>query len=226
MVTIQCSELYKSYQLEDKSIDAVVDCNIQIEEGECVVITGSKDSGKSTLLRLLGGFERPSKGIIYLKKGNMVSLKDDELAILRRKEIGYLFHNDSIIPELTVHENIIMPSILARIKYNEDFYEDLTDRLHISGILTRYPKQLSRNQLQCVAYARALINQPNIILADEPTHQLYQQTGNEILNFLMNMVRLYHKTLIMVSQDPEVIDYADHIIKLNRGRIIEDRLTW
>lgn len=223
---IKSEGLYKSYQLDSTNIDAVIDCNIQIEEGECVVITGPKASGKSTLLRLLGGVERPSKGSIYLNNENITSYNEDELALLRRKEIGYLFHNESLIPELTVHENIIMPTILSHQRYDKDYYEDLTDRLQISKILTRYPKQLSRNQLECVAYARTLITQPNIILVDEPTNQLYQQTGKEVINFLLNMVHLYRKTLIMVKRDHEVNEFADHIIKLNRGMVIEDRIIW
>ena len=191
-----------------------------------MAVVGTRGSGKTTLLHLLGGFERPSGGAVYLNKLNITDISDDELALVRRKEIGYLFHNDSLIPELTIHENIMMPIILARTKLDQSYYENLTSRLHISGILNRYPKHLSQNQLQCVAYARALINKPNIILADEPISHLYQHVGKEVLDLLLNMVHIYQKTLIMVTQDPEVSIFADHIIKLNRGVVVEDRITW
>jgi putative ABC transport system ATP-binding protein len=224
MTLIKSRNLCKSYCDDRNLVNAIIDCNVEIEQGECVTIIGTKCSGKTTLLRLLGGIERPSSGSIYIDQDDIASFSDDKLAILRRNEIGYLFQNDSLIPDLTVHENIIMPTILSHRKYEEEYYEDLMKQLQLSDILKRYPNQLTINQLLCVAYARALIHQPNIILIDEPTNLLYQQKGKEVLELLLNMVRRYHKTLIMVTRDPVASIYANHIIRLNRGIIIEDRI--
>jgi putative ABC transport system ATP-binding protein len=207
-------------------VKALIDCSFNIDQGECVAIVGTNGSGKTTLLHLLGGFERPSSGSIYINNTKMDTCSENQLALIRRKEIGYLFHNDSLLPELTIHENIMMPIILNRRTLDQSYYEDITNQLHISGILNRYPRQLSQNQLQCVSYARALIHQPSIIIADEPTGYLYDHISKEVIELLLNMVHLYQKTLIMVTQDPEVSIYADHIIKLNHGKIVEDRLTW
>jgi putative ABC transport system ATP-binding protein len=192
--------------------------------GECVTIDGIKGSGKSTLLHLLGGFERPSSGSIYINQNDITSLSEDELAIIRRKEIGFLFQNDSLIPELTVYENIILPTIISRIKYDNNYYEDLMNQLHLSGILKRYPKELTPSQLLSVAYARALIHQPNIILVDEPTNHAYQHRGRDVFEHLLKLVHSYHKTLIMVTQDTLVHHYSDHLIRLNKGVIIEDKM--
>jgi putative ABC transport system ATP-binding protein len=221
---LKCSNLYKSYHYDHIHKDAIIDCNLEIEFGECVTIVGVKGSGKSTLLHLLGGFVRPTSGSIYINQEDITSYSDDELTIMRRNEVGFLFQNDSLIPELTVYENIIMPTILSRRKYDNDYYEDLMNQLHLSGVLKRYPKELTANQLLCVAYARALIHQPNIILVDEPTNHLYQNRGREVLELLLNLVRAYHKTLIMVTQDPVANIYSDHMIRLNKGLIVEDRI--
>ncbi len=223
MAILKSTKLYKRYLRNNVFIYAINNCNIEVNAGECVVICGEKNSGKSTLLRLLGGLERPTSGDLSINHKNVSRFNDDELAIVRRKEVGYLFNNDSFISELTIHENIIMPALLAQKKYDENYYTELTDRLHISRILSRYPKQVSMSQLQCAAYARALINKPSIILMDEPNDYGYHQMDRDILEFLLNIVYEYHRTLIMVTNDPEVSIYVDHIIKLKDGEIIEDR---
>lgn len=225
MTIIKSVNLGKTFYNDTNSISAIKDCNIEIKKGEFVVISGSKASGKTTLLRLLGGYERPSEGAVYISDNNITLYDDDELAILRKKEVGYLFQNDSLIPELTVHENIIMPMVLGRKRCDEDYYKDLSDRLHISGILSRYPKQLTANQLQCVAYARALIHKPNIILMDEPLNYLYHHMDMEVFDYLLDAVYQYHKTLIIVTNNSDISFYADHVIKLRKGSVIEDKYT-
>ena len=222
MIIIKTINVNKSYYSETGSNAAISDCNISIKEGECVVISGTRSSGKTTLLRLIGGFEKPSGGAVYINNCNISLYTEEELAIMRKKEVGYLFQSDTLIPELTVHENIIMPIILARGKYDESFYDDMVKRMHLSEVLQRYPRQLSTVQLQCVAYARSLIYKPNIILMDEPNKQQSDHMDREAIDYLLDSVYEYRKTLIMVTSDPEVGFFADHVIKMRRGEIIED----
>jgi putative ABC transport system ATP-binding protein len=223
MALLKSTGLCKSYEKKHRLVHALKDCSIEINAGECVAVSGGRDSGKTTLLRLLSGLERPTQGSVYINQKNIFSYKEDELAMVRRKEIGFSLQNDSLIPELTVHENVILPSLLAGIKFDEGYYKELADHLHISGILSLNPKYLSDRQLQCVALARALINQPNIIMLDEPAIYLYQQFDKEILDFLMNMVYLNKKTLILVTNDTDINLYVDHIITLKQGEVIEDK---
>lgn len=220
MAICKITGLNKTYQNEHSIVNAIVNCNCEIAAGECVAICGTKASGKTTLLRIIGGLERPSSGDVFINYDNIVSYSDDKLAVMRRKEIGYLFHNDTLISELTVHENIIIPALLAGKKYEDTYCRNIIRRLQMKDILSLYPRQLSLNQLQQVICARALINDPDIILVDEP--EGYSMDRN-IIDFLLDMVYQYHKTLIMVTNDSETCFFADHIIRLHNGEIIEDR---
>lgn len=222
MTIIQSKGLYKSYDNEHERVDAVIDCNLQIEEGECVIIYGDKDSGKTTLLNLLGGFERPTSGMVYLNQHNLTAYSDDQLAVLRRKEIGYLFQKDSLIPEMTVYENILIPVALAKNKLDKDYFDMLVYQLHLTGVLSCYPRQLTTNQFQCATFARALINNPSVILADEPTEHLYVNIAMDVIGLLKQMVRILRKTLVITSQDSEISEMANHIIRLQNGYVVED----
>lgn len=221
MAVCEIRDLNKTYIGEDNLISAIINCSMEINKGEFAVICGSKSSGKSTLLRILGGIERPTNGEVYINNQNIAALNDDELAIMRRKEIGFLFQSNSLITELSVYENIIMPSILAHKRYDKEFYEELVEQLELKDILFYYPRQLSLLQLEHVAYARALINNPNIILVDEPSGNY--KIDKAILDFLLNMVYLNHKTLIMVTNDLEISIFADRIIRLQDGIIVENK---
>lgn len=224
MTTIKSSNMRKSYQSEGIFVYALFDCNIVIKEGEFVVIHGGKASGKSTLLHLLGGYERPSGGEIYYNNDNLTLCDEDELTILRRKEVGFLFHNDTLIPELNVHENIIMPSILTGNKVDEDYYKELIKSLRLTEVLNRKPKQLTNSQKRCVTIARALIHKPNIILMDEPLDELYPQIDKIALDYLLNAVYQCNRILIMVTNNQDIKAYANHMIKLRNGVVVEDKL--
>lgn len=223
MIAIKSINLHKTFQQEPYSIYALFDCNVEINEGEFVVINGAKASGKTTLLHLLGGYEKPSGGAIYINNNNISLYNEDELAFLRRKEVGYLFQNNSLIPELSVHINIIMPMIISGQKYDKGYYKDLIETLNIAGVVNSYPKQLTLNQQRYVTLARALITKPNILLIDEPIDDYYPPMDMEVLDYLLNIVNKYNKTLIMVTNNPEHSIYANHIIKLRSGVIVEDK---
>lgn len=224
MVLIRGNHLRKTYYIDDNPLHAVLDCNIEIKEGECVVIYGAKGAGKSTLLRLLGGYERPCGGTIFIKGNNITSYNDDQLAIMRRSEVGYLYRNDSLLPELTAHENIILPTLIANKKYDEEYYRELAVLFHINGVLNCYSRQLTQVQQQCVTYVRALLHKPDIILLDEPDHGIYPDFKHEILTYLMDMVFWNQKTLIIATNDPEILEFGTHIIKIRRGAILEDKM--
>lgn len=223
MVICQTVGLSKTYNQSNYQITAIKNCNLKFTAGECIAICGSRTSGKSTLLRMLCGLERPTDGVVYIKNKNITEYSDDELAIMRRNEIGYLNQNNSLIPELTIHENIIMPSILAHNKYDETYYKDLIEHLQLKEYLSCRPKQLTEHQRYLVNCARALINNPSIILFDEPYDQELATMNKSLLDYLLNLVYMKGKTLIMVMDDSEINIFMDHIIRLENGEVVENR---
>lgn len=222
MIMCKLSGLYKTYHADNKNIEAIVNCDLEVNEGECVAICGPKASGKTTLLRMIGGLERPTKGNVYINQRNITCFNDDELVKMRRKEIGYLFQLDSIIPELNVHENIILPAILAHNKYNETYYRALIAQFQLKDVLSLHPKWLSEYQMQSILYARALINNPNIILVDEEAG-VCEKMNLRTMDFLSAMLSQYHKTVILVSNEENINRIADHIIRLEHGKVIENK---
>lgn len=221
MVTCKTIGLSKSFFSDKEEINAIINCNLELKAGECIAVCGSRASGKSTLLRMLSGFERPSGGTVLINQKDITAYSDDELAMLRRNEIGYVLQNDSLIAELNVHENIVMPAIIAHKRYNKDYYEDLISHFQLKELLAFKPKQLNDSQCQAVIYARALINNPNIILIDENNNG--PRLDKKILDYLLNLVYMKGKTLIMVCNDNEFDIFTDHIIRLDRGEVVENR---
>lgn len=223
MVICQTVGLRKTYNQNNCLITALKDCNLEIKAGECIAVCGSRASGKTTLLRILSGFERPTEGSVYINHKNITGYSDDELAIMRRNEIGYLVQNANLIPELTIHENIIIPSILAHNKYDENYYQELIGHLKLKELLSCKPRQLSDHQRYLVNYARALINNPSIILFDEPEDQMFVPIDKCFLDYLLNLVYMKGKTLIMVLDDSDINIFMDHIIRFDQGEIVENR---
>lgn len=223
MVIIKAEDINMIYYYNFNYIHAVTNINLEIEKGEFVVITGLRESGKTTLIRMLGGFARPSSGKVYLNSRDIYSLSDMELASLYRKEIGFIFQNYQLINGLTIYDNILLPCLLNHDSFDKNFLRELTEGLHIADILYSYPGKISEQQKQCVAIARALVNQPEIIFADEPTKNLNNELSKDILDFLMNYINWHHRTMIMVTHDPEISVFADHIIQLDMGKVVSDR---
>lgn len=222
MVVIKSQGLNKTYLSKGSRMNAVIDCSIEINAGECVAICGTKHSGKTTLLRLLGGLERPTSGDIFILDNNISLYGDDELAVFRRKAIGYLFRKDTLIPELNVYENIIIPSLLGHMRTSRGYQQDIIERLQLKELLSRYPKQLSLSENQRVLCARAVINDPDIILSDGAVDYYEGTADKDVLDFLLNMVYKQHKTLIIAADAPNISIFIDHIIKLKDGKVIED----
>ena len=223
MSDIRTENLTKQYQDNQKSITALRGCNLSIESGDCVVITGSRGSGKSSLLHLIGGFDRPTKGKVFLNGIDYSSLSDDELALLRRQEVGCIFQNQDILPDLTVEENLSLPSYYCREKFSESYYEEITERLSLTVSLRLLGKYLPESQRRLAAIARTLIYKPRLLLADDPTRGLSDFSSREIIDLFMDQSYRDKTTLIIVSNNLDVINYADRVIRLCDGIIAEDR---
>ena len=195
--------------------------NIEIEKGEFVAIVGASGSGKSTLLHQVGGVDRPTSGKVIIDNEDIYKLKEEKLAIFRRRKIGFVFQSFNLIPVLSVEENIKMPALLDHQKVDKEYFKDLVKTLGISDRLNHLPSELSGGQQQRVAIARALINKPAIILADEPTGNLDSETSKEIMEMLKLSVRKYNQTAIVITHDLSIAENADRVIKIKDGKVIE-----
>lgn len=220
---IECKNVYKTFELEKLEVPVLKDINLRIKKGEFVSIMGPSGSGKSTLLYLLGGLDNPTSGSIKINDKELAVMKDKEQSILRRRDLGFVFQFYNLIPNLNVEENILLPVLLDGEKA-KDYKEQLDEILEIVGLTERRkftPKELSGGQQQRVAIARALINDPDIILADEPTGNLDSKTGEEILNLFKKINELKNKTIIQVTHSKEAAEYGHRIIHLKDGSIRE-----
>lgn len=218
---IETSHLWKSYQLADEKVDILKDINLKIKKGGFYSIMGPSGSGKSTLLYLLGGLDKPSEGSIKINGKELVAMKDKEESIMRRRDMGFVFQFYNLIPNLTVEENIMLPILLdgKKIKAYKDRLQEI---LHIVGLeeKSKYtPRELSGGQQQRVAIARSLINNPDIILADEPIGNLDSKTGTEIMELLQRINNEEGKTIVQVTHSRESANYGDHIVNVKDGEI-------
>ena len=217
----------KNFSIGGMSLPVLKQIDLQIESGQFVAIMGPSGSGKSTLLYLLGGLDRPTEGVIEVAKRRLDMLNSAELAAFRRETVGFVFQNFHLIPTLTALENVALPGIFAGVP--RDVREERAARmLRVLGMLDRAehrPSQLSGGQQQRVAIARALFNQPPIIMGDEPTGALDSKTGQIVMRMLRALRDKAGKTVIVVTHDPNVAQYADRMIHLQDGKIVDDYLT-
>ena len=221
MVVIQTENLSKVYGKNGNQVVALDNVNIAVEKGEFVAIVGASGSGKSTLLHQVGGVDRPTSGKAIIDGEDIYKLKEEKLAIFRRRKIGFVFQSFNLIPVLSVEENIKMPALLDHQKVDKEYFKDLVKTLGISDRLNHLPSELSGGQQQRVAIARALINKPAIILADEPTGNLDSETSKEIMEMLKVSVRKYNQTAIVITHDLSIAENADRVIKIKDGKVIE-----
>lgn len=221
MVVIKTENLSKVYGKDGNKVVALDNVNIEIEKGEFVAIVGASGSGKSTLLHQVGGVDRPTSGKVIIDNEDIYKLKEEKLAIFRRRKIGFVFQSFNLIPVLSVEENIKMPALLDHQKVDKEYFKDLVNTLGIGDRLNHLPSELSGGQQQRVAIARALINKPAIILADEPTGNLDSETSKEIMEMLKLSVRKYNQTAIVITHDLSIAENADRVIKIKDGKVIE-----
>ncbi len=223
MSIIKTKNLIKEYGQGENTIFALNNVSIDLEEGEFVAIVGSSGSGKSTLLNMLGGLDFPTEGEIYVRGTRLSDLKGDDLTIFRRRNIGFVFQSYNLIPILSVYENIVMPLELDGIQADTDFINEICEKLKITDKLDQMPGQLSGGQQQRAAIARALSTKPAIILADEPTGNLDSKTSVEVAGLLKMSALAFHQTIALVTHDEEIAQMADRIIRIEDGRVYEER---
>ena len=217
---LETKDLCKYYGSGENLVKAIDHTTMTIQRGEFTAIVGRSGSGKSTLLHMLGALDRPDKGSVWIEGKNVFDLKDEELAVFRRRKIGFIFQNYNLIPSLNVWENIVLPMGLDKKKVDRKFVRDLTKRIGIADKLKSLPNTLSGGQQQRVAIARALASKPAIILADEPTGNLDSKTELEVISLLKARVNEYGQTLIMITHDETIAQMADRILVIEDGKVV------
>jgi putative ABC transport system ATP-binding protein len=216
--------LSKTYGKGTAVVEALKATNLTLKKGEFVAVVGASGSGKSTLLHLLGGLDFPSSGDILFEGQSYSNLSEHELSIYRRRKFGFIFQQFNLLPVLSAEENIVLPLLLDNKVVDKDYIEDMIYFLGLSDKKHHLPSALSGGQQQRVAIARALSNKPSIIFADEPTGNLDSVTSLEVLKLLKETVKKYHQTLVMITHDKEVSNYADRVITIQDGQIVHDEV--
>lgn len=222
MKILEVKDLTKTYGKGENAVHAVNHVSFSVDEGEFVAIVGASGSGKSTLLHLLGGVDRPTSGKVLIDDKDIYNLSDDALAIFRRRQIGIIYQFYNLIPILNVKENITLPCDLDNKPVNKARLSELLKVLGLEQRLTHLPNQLSGGQQQRVSIGRALINDPAIILADEPTGNLDSKAGDEIVSLLKLSNKKYHQTIIVITHDLDIAKQADRVITFEDGKIVKD----
>ena len=212
----------KVYGSGDDAVYALRDVSVDFYEGQFTAIMGPSGSGKSTLMHCIAGLDELSSGSAIIDGTDLSTLKDKSLTELRREKIGFVFQSFNLVPTLTANENIRLPLMLGNNKCDEAWIQKVIDTVHLQDRLTHRPSELSGGQQQRVAVARALASQPRIIFADEPTGNLDSITGAEILTFMRKAVDDLGQTIVMVTHDPVAAAYADRIIFLADGHIVDE----
>ena len=218
---LKSQDLCKYYGTGENQVKAVDHASISVRQGEFVAIVGKSGSGKSTLLHMLGGLDTPTSGTVWMKGKNIFSLKEDALAVFRRRKIGFIFQTFNLVSSINVWENIVLPVGLDGRSPEETFVQDIIKTLGIENKLQNLPNTLSGGQQQRVAIARALASKPDIIFADEPTGNLDSKTSDEVIGLLKLSVEKYEQTLVMITHDDEIAQIADRVLVIEDGKVAE-----
>lgn len=222
MEILKIENITKKYANGDKELYALDDVSFTVNQGEFIAIVGPSGSGKSTLLHMIGGIDKPTKGKVYINGTDISSLKPDKMTIFRRRNIGIVYQFYNLIPTLNAEDNIILPVLLDGKKVDKEKLNEIIKLLKIEDRRKAMPSQLSGGEQQRVSIGRALMNNPSIILADEPTGNLDSMASKEIVEIFKYYNKAYKQTLIIVTHDEKIALQADRIIKLEDGKIIGD----
>lgn len=225
MELIKIENLCKIYGKGENQVTALDHISLSIEKGEFTAIIGPSGSGKSTLLHIIGGVDVPTSGKVYLDGQDVYAQSSEKLAIFRRRQVGLIYQFHNLIPTLNVMENITLPILMDRRKVNEERLNELLELLGLENRRTHLPNQLSGGQQQRVSVGRALMNAPQVCLADEPTGSLDSRNGREIINLLKLSNKKYRQTLIVVTHDESIALQADRIIGISDGKVTRDERT-
>ena len=223
MITIQ--NLTKVFRTEEVETSALSGISLEIKKGDFLTIMGPSGCGKSTLLNIIGLLDSATNGSYKLLDQEMIGLKEKGRAKVRKENIGFIFQNFNLIDELSVYDNIELPLLYNNVKASDrkQKIEAIAEKLNISHRLKHFPQQLSGGQQQRVAVARALVNDPKIILADEPTGNLDEETGTQVMSLLADLAREQNRTLLIVTHSREAASYADRILRLSHGQLVPEQ---
>ena len=222
MEILKVENLTKIYGKGTTKVVALDNVSFTVKKGEFVAIVGASGSGKSTLLHLIGGVDRPTSGKVYIDEKDIYKLDDDKLAIFRRRQVGLIYQFYNLIPILNVEENITLPLDLDNRKVNKDHLDSLIKLLGLENRKNHLPNELSGGQQQRTSIGRALVTNPTIILADEPTGNLDSKSSDEIVELLRKSNKEYKQTIIMITHNMEIAKCADRIIKIEDGKIVKE----
>ena len=217
MNLLEVKNLSKTYGTGETAVHALKNATFSVSKGEFVAAVGESGSGKSTLLNLIGGLDTPTAGKVFLDGRDLFSMKERNLTVFRRRNIGFVFQSFNLIPELTVEQNILFPVLLDYQKPDQKYLEQLLDLLHLTERRRHLPSQLSGGQQQRVAIGRALMTRPALILADEPTGNLDSQNSSEVIALLKEASRTYEQTIVMITHSRTIAQTADRILRVSDG---------
>lgn len=221
-IAAEADGLTMAYGEGDARVLALDGVSLDLYEGEFTAVMGPSGSGKSTLMHCLAALETPSSGRVFIGDIEVSSLDDKRLTRLRRDHIGFIFQSFNLVPTLTARENIMLPASIAGRKVDQELFDDVIDAVGLRERLGHRPSQLSGGQQQRVACARALVTQPDIIFADEPTGNLDSRSGEEVLSFLRRSVDRLGQTIVMVTHDPVAAGFTDRVVFLADGRVVDE----
>jgi putative ABC transport system ATP-binding protein len=219
---VRAADLWKVYGDGEAQVVALRGVSVALERGRFTAIMGPSGSGKSTLMHCLAGLDSVSRGEVFIGATSLAKLSDNALTTLRRDKVGFVFQQFNLLPMLTAQENIVLPLTIAGRKPDPTWYSTVIDAVGLRDRLSHKPAQLSGGQQQRVACARAMIAQPDVIFADEPTGNLDSRSGAEILSFLQRSVREHGQTIVMVTHDANAASYADRVVFLADGGIVDE----
>ena len=217
MELLEVRSISKTYGSGETAVQALKKVSFSVPKGEYITIVGESGSGKSTLLNMIGALDNPTSGKVLIDGKDIFSMKESELTIFRRRNIGFIFQAFNLIPELTVEQNIIFPVLLDYQKPDRQYLEELLEVLNLKHRRNHLPSQLSGGQQQRVAIGRALITRPSIILADEPTGNLDTQNSSEVIALLKNTSKRYAQTIIMITHNRRIAQTADRVLQVSDG---------
>ena len=222
MEILKVENLTKVYGKGTTQVTALDNVSFSVNKGEFVAIVGASGSGKSTLLHLIGGVDRPTSGKVYIDGKDIYKFNDDELAIFRRRQVGLIYQFYNLIPILNVEENITLPLSLDNREINKKRLDELIKLLGLESRRTHLPNELSGGQQQRTSIGRAMITNPAIILADEPTGNLDSKSSDEIVELLKKSNRDYNQTIVMITHNMDIANVADRIIKIEDGKFVKE----
>lgn len=220
MAILETKNLKKIYGSGENEVHALDGVSISVEESEFVAIVGTSGSGKSTLLNMLGGLDRPTSGSVVVRGKELMQMKDEQLTIFRRRNVGFVFQNYNLLPILNVYENIVYSIEIDGSKVDKEFVKQIIHNLGLERKLKNMPNNLSGGQQQRVAIARALATKPAIILADEPTGNLDSKTSIDVILLMQSISREFNQTILMITHNEEIAQMADRIIRIEDGKVV------